>query len=245
MATEARQHRATEANGAGELRDWQRNTRVFLQPIAAPSILGLFGFAGATFVVAAHLAGWYGTPTSGEFLFPFAAAFGGVAQFAAAMWAFRARDGLATAVHGMWGSFWIAYGILNLLAATGAFTLPTGTFPELGYWFLALAVITGVCMIAALGENLGITSVLATLGAGSAFAAVHYLTGISTWQTVAGWVLIASAILAVYTAGALMIAASWGRTVLPIGEYRRAANVPGAGRCSRHELGEPGVKQGQ
>jgi succinate-acetate transporter protein len=117
---------------------------------------------------------------------------------AAAMWAFRARDGLATAVHGMWGSFWIAYGILNLLAATGAFTLPTGTFPELGYWFLALAVITGVCMIAALGENLGITSVLATLAAGSAFAAVHYLTGISTWQTVAGWVLIASAILAVY-----------------------------------------------
>jgi uncharacterized protein len=108
-------------------------------------------------------------------------------------------------------------------------------------------VITGVCMLAALGENLGITSVLATLAAGSAFAAVHYLTGISTWQTVAGWVLIASAILAVYTAGALMIAASWGRTVLPIGEYRTAANV--LGRRPMHpiqyELGEPGVKQGQ
>ena len=247
MATEATQDRAVEANGAGELRDWQRSTRVFLQPIAAPSILGLFGFAGATFIVAAHLAGWYGGPTSGEFLFPFAAAFGGLAQFAAAMWAFRAREGLATAVHGMWGSFWIAYGILNLLAATGVFTLPTGTFPELGYWFLALAVITGVCMIAALGENLGITSVLATLAAGSAFAAVHYLTGISTWQTVAGWVLIASAILAVYTAGALMIAASWGRTVLPVGEYRTAANVPGRRPMHpiQYELGEPGVKQGQ
>ena len=25
-------------------------TRVFLQPIAAPSVLGLFGFAGATFI---------------------------------------------------------------------------------------------------------------------------------------------------------------------------------------------------
>ena len=247
MATEARQHRATEANGAGELRDWQRNTRVFLQPIAAPSILGLFGFAGATFIVAAHLAGWYGGPTAGEVLFPFAAAFGGVAQFAAAMWAFRARDGLATAVHGMWGSFWIAYGILNLLAAIGVFVIPTGTFPELGYWFLALAVITGVCMLAALGENLGITSVLATLAAGSAFAAVHYLTGISTWETVAGWVLIASAILAVYTAGALMMAASWGRTVLPLGEYRKAANVPGRRpmHTIEYELGEPGVKHGQ
>ena len=36
-------------------------TRIFLQPIAAPSILGLFGFAGATFVVASNLAGWWGT----------------------------------------------------------------------------------------------------------------------------------------------------------------------------------------
>jgi len=34
--------------------------RVFLQPIAAPSVLGLFGFAGATFIVASNLAGWWG-----------------------------------------------------------------------------------------------------------------------------------------------------------------------------------------
>jgi succinate-acetate transporter protein len=72
-------------------------------------------FEGATFIVAAHLAGWYGTTASPEFLFPFAAMFGGIAQFAAGMWAFRARDGLATAMHGMWGAFWMAYGILFLL----------------------------------------------------------------------------------------------------------------------------------
>src|SRR3954453_7516583 len=86
-------------------------TRVSLQPIAAPSILGLFGFASATFMVAANLAGWYGNTKSPTLLFPFAAAFGGVAQFIAGMWAYRARDGLATAMHGMWGSFWMAYGV--------------------------------------------------------------------------------------------------------------------------------------
>jgi len=32
----------------------------------------------------------------------------------AGMWAYRARDAVATAMHGMWGSFWIAYGILNV-----------------------------------------------------------------------------------------------------------------------------------
>jgi len=31
----------------------------------------------------------------------------------AGMCAYRARDAVATAMHGMWGSFWIAYGILN------------------------------------------------------------------------------------------------------------------------------------
>ena len=76
-------------------REWVDHTRVFLQPIAAPSILGLFGFAGATFMVAAYLAGWYSGPTAPAIIFPFAATFGGLAQFLAGMWAYRARDGLA------------------------------------------------------------------------------------------------------------------------------------------------------
>src|SRR5918912_1608878 len=87
--------------------------RIFLQPIAAPSILGLFGFAAATMMVAAHLAGWYGTANSPAYLFPFAAMFGGLAQFLAGMWAYRARDAVATAAHGTWGAFWLGYGLLN------------------------------------------------------------------------------------------------------------------------------------
>jgi hypothetical protein len=59
------------ANGAdGELNEWRSRTRVFLQPIAAPSILGLYGFACATFVVTAYLVGWYGKPTSPLLIFP-------------------------------------------------------------------------------------------------------------------------------------------------------------------------------
>jgi succinate-acetate transporter protein len=94
-------------------------TRVVLQPIAAPSILGLFGFAGATFMVAANLAGWYGNHTTTPLaLAPFAMVFGGLAQFLAGIWAYRARDGVATAMHGTWGSFWLGYGVLSILLAT-------------------------------------------------------------------------------------------------------------------------------
>jgi len=44
-----------------------------------------------------------------------------------------------------------------------------------------------------------------------------------------------------------MMASTFGRTILPLGKYRRAANVPGEKfvRPLEFELGEPGVKQGQ
>lgn len=106
------------SNGAtGELNQWRDHTRVVLQPIAAPSILGLFGFAVATFMVTAYLVGWYGSASPPSLIFPFATAAGGIAQGVAAIWAYRARDGLATAVHGIWAAFWLGYGLLNLLIA--------------------------------------------------------------------------------------------------------------------------------
>jgi succinate-acetate transporter protein len=238
---------STSANGHGELRELQQHTRVMLQPIAAPSILGLFGFAGATFIVAAHLAGWYGTSESPAYLFPFAAMFGGLAQFLAGMWAFKARDGVATAMHGMWGSFWLAYGILNLLVAVGVYVVPTGSFPELGFWFLVLAVITGLGAMAALAESLSLVAVLTTLAVGAGFLAIHYLTGVGWWETAGGWILVASAVAATYTAGAMMLEGTWGRVILPLGKIEREANVPGATvtRPVQYEHAEPGIRMGQ
>ncbi|HEX4804802.1 MAG TPA: GPR1/FUN34/YaaH family transporter [Conexibacter sp.] len=237
-----------QRNGHHELDAWREHTRVFLQPIAAPSILGLFGFASATFMVSAWLARWYGGVTTPIYLFPFAATFGGLAQFAAGMWAYRARDGLATAMHGMWGSFWLAFGILNLLAAVRVITIPTGTFTPFGYWFATLAVITASGAVAATMESLGLTSVLTTLAVGAGLLAVGYWTGTSTWLHAGGWVLIASAILAWYTATAMMIESTWGRVVLPLGKLgARDANMPGGivHQPIEFAYGEPGVRHGQ
>ena len=224
-------------------------TRVFLQPSAAPSVLGLFGFAGATFIVASNMAGWWGTPTSGLALAPFAAMVGGLAQFLAGMWAYRARDAIATAMHGMWGAFWLAYGILNILIAAHALTAPTPWFhnPELGFWFFALAAITASGALASLAESLGLFAVLSTLAAGSGVAAGAFIYGSHGWVQVAGWLFVFSAGFAWYVATAMMLAAAGGMVVLPLGKYKRAANVPG-GKPTRPielEWAEPGVKMGQ
>lgn len=231
---------------------WESRSRITLTPIAAPSILGLFGFAGATLIVASNLAGWYGNDRSSLYLAPFAAAFGGLAQFIAGMFAYRARDGLATAMHGMWGSFWLGYGLLNLLFATGALTAPTGVyFPELGFWFIALAAITLMGALASLAENLSLFAVLATLTAGSALMAGASLDGSMTIRHVAGWVLVFSAGFAWYTASAMMLRSTFKRTILPVFRTSsRAAlreSLPGSGpiHLIEYERGMPGVKVGQ
>ena len=252
MSTVRHENVRTEPrNGdAGALRSWDGiPARIFLQPVAAPSVLGLFGFGAATFMVAANLAGWYGsTTTSPLFLFPFAAILGGVAQFTAGMWAYRARDALATAMHGTWGSFWIAYGIFWFLVANHTITPPTGsTFVPLGYWFIVLAAITLSGTLASLTESLSLFSVLGTLTAGSVLLAISYLIGSSTLLTWGGWVLVVSAILAWYTATAMMLAATSGRTVLPLFKWSKSANKPGAAPLVpvQYAEGEPGVKMGQ
>jgi succinate-acetate transporter protein len=219
--------------------------RVFLQPVAAPSILGLYGFAGSTFIVAANLAHWYGTPDTPLFLFEFATFFGGVAQFAAGMWAYKARDGLATAMHGMWGAFWMGWGLLNLLLATGTLKVTDPNFlAGFGYWFIALGAITFMGAIAAMAENLGLAAVLHTLWIGSGLLAIGFLVSgniNSVWVIIGGWVLLLSALCAWYAASALMFEGIFGRPVLPMGATEKATREPDINTAE----GEPGVMKGQ
>ena len=222
--------------------------RVYLQPIAAPSVLGLFGFAGATFVVAANMAGWYGSASTPGYLFPFAAMFGGLAQFLAGMWAYRARDSVATAMHGMWGAFWLAYGILQLLLSTHVLHTGGTLDHALGFWFIALAAITISGTLGALVEgNIGVTAVLGVLAAGSAVAAIAFLSTSKGTEHLAGWLFVIAAGLAWYVATAMMLKAAAGRVVLPLFKKDMEANKPGSEptRSIELEWGEPGVKQGQ
>jgi succinate-acetate transporter protein len=240
-------------NGHGPSTDftfWRDHTTITLQPVAAPSILGLYGFAVSTLMVSANLAGWFGNDTvTPLILFPFAFAFGGVAQLLAAMWSYRARDGLATGIHGAWGSFWIGYGVYQLLVAlevvpgTGASADARVAF---GWWFIGLAAVTWVGCVAAFAENLAIGLVLLTLAAGSTLLAIGMTVGIAGLTTLAAIILMASACLAWYAASAMVLQASTSRVVLPLG-HRGRPQRPGSAPEQRiqYEAGEPGIKVGQ
>lgn len=151
-------------------------------------------------------------------------------------------------MHGMWGSFWLGYGLLFLLVATGHLAPGTTMDQALAFWFIALAAITISGTLGALAEGkLAVTAVLATLAAGSAFAAVGLGWEGTFWQHLAGWLFVISAGLAWYTATAMMLAAASGRTLLPLFSMSAAANVPGRQPTEPIALAwaEPGIKKGQ
>lgn len=188
-------------NPQDEGRFGRRNSPV---STALPSILGMYAFAAATFMVAARMAHWYGNSHSAVILFPLVLIFGGLAQFYAGAWGFRTNDAVALAMHGTWGSFWTAYGVLEILIATGMVVRPEGAFSALGYWFIVSAAITWAIMVAS-RKNTGITTVLALLAIGATLEAVAELAGLGWLRMVAGYLLIASAIAAWCVASALII----------------------------------------
>ena len=88
------------------------DVQIFLRPIAPPAALGLAGFAGSTWITSSYIAAWWGNSESPTIFFPFVGIFGGLAQFIAGLYGFQARDTLVTVVNTMWGSFWMAIGLL-------------------------------------------------------------------------------------------------------------------------------------
>ncbi len=228
---------------------WTERSRLVLTPIAAPSILGLFGLGAATFLVASNLAGWWGdTLFSPLILAPFVIFFGGLAQLLAAMWAYRARDGVATAMHGTWGAFWLSWGVLMLLAANGALPFASSASEAFGFWWIPLGLITVFGAIAALAENLGLSLTLFLLAAGSGLLAAGLLSGTRALVTAAGWVLVAAAAAAFYTAGAMMLESAFGgRVIMPTGRWSMRGNLPGHRRLRpvAYPGGGPGADVGQ
>ena len=190
-------------------------TRTSREAAALPSILGMYAFAAATFIVAANMAHWYGDVQSALVLFPLVLIFGGLAQFYAGARASHTRDAIALALHGTWGSFWTAFGILEILESTGRVARPQGIFPELGFWFIVVAAITwGIT--AASRDNKGVTTLLALLAIGSTLAAIAELAGMEWLRMLAGYFMIASALVAWYVATTLMMQFGRIRRAQPI-----------------------------
>jgi succinate-acetate transporter protein len=186
--------------------------------------------------------GWYNGVLGGLLVVPFAAIAGGLVQFAAGMWSFRARDALATAFHGLWGAFWLVYGFIGVLFATGLLRLPEGDAPRFGWWFVLLAATTWVLATAAAQQNRALSWFLGLLATGSTLMFIAEFAPRMAWPgIVAGYFFVLSAMVAWAIASVMVLHAS-GRTVFGRIFSVRSARQP---RQMAGGSGEPGVIRGQ
>jgi succinate-acetate transporter protein len=223
--------------------------RVFLQPIAAPSVLGYIALSAGLIIFGTWVAGAWGKATDFKGFMEFVMLFAGVAQLAAALWSYKARDAVGASIHGIWGAFWLGFGILWLTATTGALALPArgAFFGPAGQWFIYIAVITWTTALAALARSPLQCFTQAVLGSGAALLAFGFISGSGGWQATGGWLLVAAAFFSWYIAASFMINGTFGHVVLPQLSWQREGNIPGGRPLKPIEFaaGEPGVKAGQ
>lgn len=229
---------------------WRSRTRIVLMPTAPPSIMGLAGFAIATLMLGSWQAGWWGTATSPLGFWPFALAAGGILQTIAAVMSFRARDGIAVAAHTAWGAFWIAWGVYEILVQTGLTTgVKMGSVNDsFAIWFIGLGCITLSAFLGALAQSTLLSVTLGTLWAGASLTAAGFFSGTLWVDHIGGWLFVCSAAAAWVFVTAMVLEGSTGRTIIPLGHFRRFdANVPGRAATvpMAYAQGMPGSRVGQ
>jgi len=228
---------ANEQTSTNELVE-SEHARIFLQPIASPWVLGLFGFSIAAFVMGGKYAGWFNAAGANAVIYvAVAALLGGFSQFVSAMWAFKARDALSTAFNGIWGTFWLAVGFMNLVIAHAAPTAGAAASAgmagiEMGFFFIPLAMITAACVASSIYHSKALVSTLVILTASCVLMVIGLLAGSVVLQMIGGWGFVISTAFAWYGATVSLIANSYAKARVPL--IKEGENL-------NEGLGEPGV----
>jgi uncharacterized protein len=184
--------------------------------IADPAPLGLSAFALTTFVLSMSNAGWIFPSVGsggGNVVIGLAIFYGGLGQLIAGIQEFRRGNTFAATAFTSYGGFWLALGFVLLpTSGIGAVLVATRTLgPALAVFLLGWTIFTGMLLIATLrisGALVGVflllflTFLSLTIGwwVGSA------LIPSTTWIQIGGYLGIATALVAWYTALAGVLA---------------------------------------
>ena len=188
--------------------------------VANPGPLGLIGFATTTFILSLVNANVL-KPGNTTLVIGLAVFYGGIAQFAAGMWEFRAGNTFGAAAFSSYGAFWLSFAAI-LIPAFGTKLDAGSAHRALGFYLLAWTIVTAIFTLGAMRLNgalsvvfilLLLTFALLTLGEWTTKATA---TGPDGWTKLGGWLGVVTAIAAWYTAMAgILEGVSGGAVMLP------------------------------
>lgn len=173
--------------------------------VANPAPLGLCAFALTTFVLSAHNAGLFATPT---IVIGLALFYGGLAQLLAGMWEFKTGNTFGATAFSSYGAFWLAVG------ATLQWKLiePGNGF---AFFLLGWTIFTGIMLLASLRTSLALMTLFALLFVTFILLTVGAFGG-GTGQ-LGGYLGLVTALVAWYTALAGLLSATKSAFTLPVG----------------------------
>ncbi|KJY34650.1 GPR1/FUN34/YaaH family transporter [Streptomyces sp. NRRL S-495] len=187
--------------------DLRSMTRINLRPIASPMPLGFFTVAIASVMTGCMQLGLFETEARGAVALCVLPAF--ALQLLVSILAFGARDVIAATLMGVFAGSWLAYGLVMFSGAPDALRV-------LGVFNLALLCF-GVLMTAVTGPKRALWLVLLVSLPRWATTGLSGLTGAEWLTRTSGALGLVVALVAMYTAFALMLEDMRSEEVLPIG----------------------------
>jgi uncharacterized protein len=162
--------------------------------IANPGPLGLSGFALTTFILMLIKVGLITGAELGVVI-GLAVAYGGLAQFVAGMWEFRSGNTFGATAFTSFGAFWLSFAVLVThfggASATGA---------GVGWYEIGWGIFTGLMALGSFRTNLATAAVFVLLCATFVVLGLGDLQNTSTITHIGGYLGIATAAVAWYTA---------------------------------------------
>ena len=196
-----------------------RTTAPPVAAIANPAALGLAGFALTTFLLSVHNAmGVTREPLL--VFFGFAVFYGGLAQFCAGMWEFKAGNTFGATAFSTYGAFWMGVAATVVLVLWGKLAA-TDVTSTLGWILTAFAIFnTYMLLISARTQNTAVFLVFLTLEITEILLAWGNFNGSAAGAglvSVGGWMGIITALVAWYTSAAIVANTGRPRPMLPVG----------------------------
>jgi succinate-acetate transporter protein len=159
--------------------------------VANPAPLGLAGFALTTLLLSAVNAGLL----TGDMWLPYALFYGGIAQFAAGMWEFKAKNTFGATAFSTYGAFWLATAFYVWFWAAKSPSVPMDlAWMELGFTLFTFYMMLNSFKL----NNPPVMYVFVALTATFALLCLGEFTGVKTLHMVGGYVGIITALLAWY-----------------------------------------------
>ncbi|HOO90683.1 MAG TPA: acetate uptake transporter [Syntrophales bacterium] len=180
------------------------------QKLGNPAVVGLAGFGLTTLVLQFHNVGWCGAGP----VVALGLIFGGVAQMIAGLQEMKTGNNFGYSAFTTYGAFWISLAIILLLNHFGIYKSST---TDVGWFLVAFTGYTAIMWIGSMRINgaLAITFALLLIG----FILLDFAHfGFPAMTKVAGYELMACALMAWYTMAHIILGDVFERDVFPAGK---------------------------